>query len=140
MPVGRPPKTIEQKRRTGNPGKRPLPSGLAAVPAVPLEIHEYPAAETLERVLENGRAWLAATDSVAVAMLRESLEERSALREVVLAGGGTEARRSLRELDKQIIGLLAQLGFDPAARSRLGLAEVKAASKLEQLRRSSGNA
>jgi phage terminase small subunit len=40
----------------------------------------------------------------------------------------------LRDLDKQIIGLLSNLGFDPAARARLGLAEVKTKTKLEALR------
>jgi len=37
-------------------------------------------------------------------------------------------------LDKQIVSLLSNLGFDPAARARLGLAEVKTKSVLEQLR------
>jgi hypothetical protein len=85
-----------------------------------------------------GRVWLAATDSVALSMLRESLEERQALRDVVIATQSETARKALRDLDKQIIGQLSLLGFDPAARSRLGLAEVKAASTLEKLRQSRG--
>jgi phage terminase small subunit len=44
----------------------------------------------------------------------------------------------LRDLDKQIISQLSLLGFDPAARSRLGLAEVKAQSTLEKLRQNRG--
>ena len=39
-----------------------------------------------------------------------------------------------RDLEKQIFDLLSALGFNPAARSRLGLAEVKAQSKLEEIR------
>jgi hypothetical protein len=83
-----------------------------------------------------GRVWLAATDSTALALLRESLEERAVVRDLVMATQSTDARKALRDLDKQIIGQLSLLGFDPAARSRLGLAEVKAASTLEKLRQS----
>jgi hypothetical protein len=56
---------------------------------------------------------------------RETLEERQSLRAAVLAGHGD--RKELRALDKQVIEMLSALGFDPTARSRLGLAEVKAA-------------
>ena len=88
--------------------------------------------------MAGGRQWLAQTDSTALALLRESLEERQALREVVIATQSETARKALRDLDKQIIGQLSLLGFDPAARARLGLAEVKAASTLEKLRQSRG--
>jgi hypothetical protein len=59
------------------------------------------------------------------------LHERTELR--VIANGSMEARRALRDLDKAILSSLSLLGFDPTSRSRLGLAEVKAASKLEQM-------
>ena len=42
-------------------------------------------------------------------------------------------RRGLRELDKQIVSNLSLLGFTPSDRTRLGVAEVKAQSKLEEL-------
>jgi hypothetical protein len=42
-------------------------------------------------------------------------------------------RRGLRELDRQIVSNLSLLGFSPADRSRLGVAEVKAQSKLEKI-------
>lgn len=79
-----------------------------------------------------GVSWLAVTDSPSLALLRESLEERAVVREAVM--GGLTRRSELRELDKQIIIMLGRLGFDPAARSQLGLAEVRVASKLEQLK------
>ena len=132
----------ERKRALGNPGKRALPDrtvgNLAAVPAVASEPSDLDTAAALESVMFAGRVWLAATDSVALSMLRESLEERQALRDVVIATQSETARKALRDLDKQIIGQLSLLGFDPAARSRLGLAEVKAASTLEKLRQSRG--
>lgn len=135
--TGRPPTPTERKRALGNPGKRALPAGnLAAVAAVASEPFDLDPVAVLESVIFAGRVWLAATDSVALSMLRESIEERQSLRSVVIATQSETARKALRDLDKQIIGQLSLLGFDPAARSRLGLAEVKAASTLEKLRRS----
>lgn len=140
MPVGRPPKPVEQKRRTGNPGKRALPGAtqLAAVPAIEVAPVDLPPDTTLDAIFDAGRAWLAASDVTAMALLRESLEERAVLRALVMQTQSTDARKALRDLDKQIIGQLSLLGFDPSARSRLGLAEVKAATTLEKLRKSRG--
>jgi hypothetical protein len=131
---------MEQKRKLGNPGKRPLPNGstLAAVAAIEPEPFELDAQTTLEAVFAAGRAWLAASDSLACVLLRESIEERAVLRELVMQTQGSDARKALRDLDKQIISQLSLLGFDPAARSRLGLAEVKAASTLEKMRQARG--
>ena len=138
-----PPKPIEEKRRLGNPGKRPLPSGaLALAPLVPAgRLWELDPADAFEAALRAGQRWLGESDVPVVAMLRQGLEERAELRERAL-GGSAEARRELRELEKQITAWLGSLGFDPAARARLGLAEVKAASTLEALRerRSAGQA
>jgi hypothetical protein len=139
--TGRPPAPLEakKKRGTARPDRVPNLGNLAAVPAAQLEPAEMDPAAALEVVLEAGRVWLAATDSVALAMLREALEERTVLRAAVFVSQSPDARKALRELDKQIIGQLSALGFDPAARSRLGLAEVKAASTLEKLRAQRGN-
>jgi hypothetical protein len=140
--TGRPPTPTERKRALGNPGKRALPDrtvgNLAAVAAVDAEPFDLDPVAVLESVIFAGRVWLAATDSVALSMLRESIEERQSLRSVVISTQSETARKALRDLDKQIIGQLSLLGFDPAARSRLGLAEVKAASTLEKLRQSRG--
>jgi hypothetical protein len=85
----------------------------------------------MERICAEGVSWLAITDAAAVSMLREALEERRDIRERVMAGSGE--RKELRELDKQIISQLSALGFDPTARSRLGVAEVRRASALDEL-------
>jgi hypothetical protein len=45
----------------------------------------------------------------------------------------SRARRGLRELDRQIVSNLSLLGFTPSDRSRLGVAEVKAKTRLEEL-------
>jgi hypothetical protein len=44
-------------------------------------------------------------------------------------------RATLRELDKQVINSYSLLGFSPSDRSRLGVAEVRKESKLDELLR-----
>jgi len=138
--TGRPPvpTEIKRKRGTARADRTPNLGNLAAVPAVDAELHDLDPYQVFETVMQTGKVWLAQTDSIALAMLREALEERSTLRDIVIKTQSPDARKALRELDKQIHGQLSTLGFDPAARSRLGLAEVKAATKLEQLRQARG--
>jgi hypothetical protein len=125
---------VEQKRREGNPGKRALPAvgSLAAVPALDAPVHELPPLEVFDRTVQYARAWIADTEAWKLAMLREQLEEREDLRRAVMEGHGN--RKDLRDLEKAISDSAGRLGLDTAARSALGLAEVKAASKLEELR------
>lgn len=132
--TGRPPKPLEEKRRLGNPGQRrlPQPGSLALVPAPDRTLADQTALEAFENVMQAGVVWLAATDAPSLALLHSLLEEREVLRAAVMAGTGD--RRQLRELESRILPLLGQLGFDPAARARLGLAEVKAQSKMEGIR------
>jgi hypothetical protein len=64
----------------------------------------------------------------------EQLDERIALRIHVLRTNDRDDRKALRDLDKQIVSNLSMLGFTPTDRARLGLAEVKAMSKMEEMR------
>jgi hypothetical protein len=131
-PRGRPPKPVEQHRRTGTYNAAKHNRGaLVAVEAVELEPVFKPAANLFVEIVQAGSAWFAKSDSVQLAMLRESLEERERL--LPVAESSTEARKQLRELNREIADWLTQLGFNPTARARLGLAEVKAASTLEKL-------
>lgn len=82
-------------------------------------------------IMDAGASWLAITDSIRLSMLRESLEERARL--LGHAEASSESRKQLRDINKEISEWLSMLGFDPAARSRLGLAEVKAQSVLEKM-------
>lgn len=66
-------------------------------------------------------------------MTCEMVDERWNLRVKVMQSDDAAMRRGLRELDKQIVSNLSLLGFTPSDRSRLGVAEVKAKSKLEEL-------
>ncbi len=133
MTRGRPRKPTEAHKKLGSYRADRHSSSLALVPAADALPHEFTAADAFAQVMADGVVWLARTDAPALALLRSMLEEREGLRELAL-NGAPECRKHLRDLDKQIIGLLSNLGFDPAARARLGLAEVKTKTKLEALR------
>jgi hypothetical protein len=99
---------------------------LAPVPALPASAWDLPPDAALERVLAAGLSWLAESDGIQVALLREALR---AVEDATTAG----SIRDRLEAIKVATSLLSELGFTPTARSRLGLAEVKAISKLEQM-------
>jgi hypothetical protein len=67
-------------------------------------------------------------------MTCELLDERSQLRAQVMNNNRPDERKALRDLDRQLVANLSLLGFTPTDRSRLGVAEVKRQSKLEELR------
>jgi hypothetical protein len=132
--MGRPPKPVEQKKRTGNPGKRPLPK--AEVVALPLAASTTPephrplgkaGSELWQRVWTSCYAWLKPqTDAETVLLVCESVDERQQLRHRVLSDPDAwRERKALRELEKQIYSALGDLGMNPVDRSRIGLSEVK---------------
>jgi hypothetical protein len=60
-----------------------------------------------------------------VQMLCEAQDERMILRFKVLENGSLwRERRALREVDRQIITLLGQVGFSPSERGLLGTGET----------------
>jgi hypothetical protein len=141
MPAGRPSKPIEQKRLLGNPGRRPLPESgslqilpaISEIPEPSRPLLKY-GRELWDNVWEQGLNWISPnTDYEILLMTCEMIDERWNLRVKVMQTDDSKMRRGLRELDRQIISNLSLLGFTPSDRSRLGVAEVKALSKLEQL-------
>jgi hypothetical protein len=139
---GPPPKPVERKRATGNPGKRRLPEVRSAIVIpdeveVPIPPRPLGADGTVlwDRAWTAAHGWLSpATDGELLLMLCESIDERATLRYRVMAHGDGDERKALRSLDKQIMAGLSLLGFTPTDRTRLGLAEVKKQSKIEELR------
>lgn len=160
--TGRPPKPIEQKRRTGNPGRRQLPSGTVAlapvegIPPVPIELK--PTGRAMWEMIWSGpaSAWLSPqVDAIRVRTVAGLLDEIDTyhrlvatlgpvLEEPIVTPSGVvvadsarfvpnPAVRMLRDAQKQLDRELSSLGFDPTARSRLGLAEVKRESILQRL-------
>lgn len=141
MPAGRPPKPIEQKRALGNPGKRALPdeSSIVMLPQVseppepPRPLLKY-GLDLWNRVWSLGATWVSdRTDLELLMMTCEMVDERWNLRVKVMQTDDPRMRRGLRELDRQIVSNLSLLGFTPSDRARLGVAEVKAKSKLQEM-------
>lgn len=133
------PVPVEKKRMLGNPGKRALPGEDAVV----LHAGRVDAPGDLgtaglrlwERVFGEGEIWISprldvdllertcrALDRLVV--LDKLFEEDPAERKTVM---------SINETEKLLASNLGLLGFTPADRARLGLAEIKRQSKLEEL-------
>lgn len=150
MPGGRPPTPTERKRRTGNPGKRALPepvvqlAAVASIPAPPDTLADKGLA-VWDRLWTAGQAWLSpATDLDLLTRLCEAHDEREALRDAIadegyMVTGSMGQRRAnpllseLRALESQMTKYESLCGFTPTDRARLGYAEVKRASKLDEL-------
>jgi hypothetical protein len=96
---------LEDHKRTGtfNATRHGPKSALAVViePA-PVLPHQQEPADVFAQVMAEGVTWLGRTDLPALAMLQSQLDERADLREAATAGS-TEARKMLRDLDKQIL-------------------------------------
>ena len=141
MQPGRPSKPIEQKRLLGNPGKRALPdqSSITLIPMAestpePTRPLLKYGRELWDKVWDTGINWISPnTDTELLLMTCEMIDERWNLRVQVMTNNDPKDRRGLRELDRAIVSNLSLLGFSPSDRSRLGLAEVKKMSKLEEL-------
>lgn len=143
MPAGRPSKPIEVKRKLGNPGGRKLPNQgeiqmfepVSSLPEPARPLLKY-GREFWDKVWLNGLQWISVnTDSELLLMTCELVDERWNLRVRVMQSNDWRERRALRELDDRIIRNLSLMGFTPADRSKLGVAEVKAISKMEALKR-----
>jgi hypothetical protein len=139
--MGRPPKPTELKRIQGNPGKRALPKeadlillpAANGIPEPSRPLLKY-GQEMWDRIWGMGNSWISPTTDVElVLMTAEMVDERWNLRVKVMSSDDTKLRRSLRELDRMIVSNLSLLGFSPTDRMRLGVAEVKKQSKLEEL-------
>lgn len=143
-------KPVELKRRQGNLGKRPLPEaavtlvGSDDVPPVPITLQEH-GREAWHRLWSAARAWLSPqTDLDVMTRLCEYHDERAAIRAELAETGylvhGSQGQPrpnpligTLRDLESQMTKLEALCGFNPSDRGRLGYAEVKRQSKLDEL-------
>ena len=138
--MSRPPVPVEKKRQLGNPGKRALPGEDAVVlqsgRVDPPEDLGVAGLRLWSRVFDGGEIWLSprldvellertcrALDRLVV--LDKLFEEDPAERKTVM---------SINETEKLLAANLGLLGFTPADRAKLGLAEIKRQSKLDELR------
>ena len=140
--TGPPPVPNEVARRRGNPSKKSLPKdgdlvllpGSKEPPAPPLPLKARGKA-LWDLAWREAHYWLAPTDVHALALLCQDIDEREDLRKDVTASGDWRQRSALRALDKQITDKLQLLGFTPADRTRLGVAEVRVEDDLEAFRK-----
>lgn len=154
-PNGRPPKPTEVKRALGNPGQRALPAPPAPGQGLPAAAN-VPDAPDLEaaglrlwvEVWSAGRQWLSVeSDYRIVTMLCQAHDEAEVCRRLLATGevdrfyvlpNGSYVTHpivsQLKDLRTQMTAWLAALGFSPADRARLGLAEVRVIDALDELK------
>jgi len=135
-----PPKPTEQKRKLGNPGKRALPNEAQTIalpsgyvdPPRPLE---FAGQQLWDAAFKHGGTWISSnTDVPLLTLTCEQLDRREELRSAIAENGlDRQLIMSINETEKLISSNLGLLGFSPADRTRLGLAEVKTQSKLQEL-------
>jgi hypothetical protein len=132
-----PPKPAELKRQLGNPGKRAMPKPLEYVdggytnPVRPLD---FAGQQLWDSAMTTGQNWIARnSDTQLLLLVCEQMDRRTNLISKIEETQEWRLYRALHDLEKMISTNLSLLGFTPSDRTRLGLAEVKAASKLEQL-------
>jgi P27 family predicted phage terminase small subunit len=148
---GRPPVPIERKKKLGNPGKRALPEPIGTIqPISSKTISEPPehlgkdGAAVWTRVAEFAAGWVGNSDLEALRMLAEAADRRAHLAERLATDGWVlltdkgyayshPAAGMLATTETEMRKWMSVLGLTPADRSKLGVAEVKARSALEEL-------
>lgn len=145
-PRGRPPIPVEVKRRRGrtattDSGGRAL-TPVAEVVALPMadNMPDYPAElddagkELWRRIWQDGITWISPkTDLQAAEEACRAADDVAAARRRYRATTDPKDASALVALGKRLDEALSSLGFNPTARSRLGVAEVKRASALQNL-------
>lgn len=142
MTIGRPTQPVELKRLKGTLRTDRLPSGNALLPLQNTEhIPEPrtplgPQGQAFWHQAWNTPWFSQLSDYWLLLITAQALDEREEVK-IALAEEPSDRRlrTTLRELDKQVINAYSLLGYTPSDRSRLGVAEVKKESKLEELLR-----
>jgi P27 family predicted phage terminase small subunit len=146
--AGRPAKPTEQKRKTGNPGKRPLPDLKNVISLPPIKsdapLHLSDAGQKMWVDVRAIAPWIANTDGKLLIELCEKMDKKYELKEKLAATdyvlftdkGYAYANPlfgMLNTVENDIVKLLSLLGLTPVDRSKLGVAEVTTKGKLAQL-------
>jgi hypothetical protein len=145
-PRGRPSIPIEIKRRRGrttdtDSGGRPLPKSgeivalpmAEGVPPLPVGI-EADGVDLWRQLWQQGITWISPNSDMAAAVEAcQVADDLAVARRRYRATSDPKDAAALVALGKRFDDALSVLGFNPTARSRLGVAEVKRASALEQL-------
>lgn len=144
---GPPRKPNELKRLQGNPGKKKLPE-LATVVNLPqitdAPVHLSEVSKQLWDDVRSRATWVAETDRSTLQLLCEKFDRRAMLLAKLEASDpvlytdkgyayANPVVGMLSTIENEIFKLLASLGLTPSDRSKLGVAEVKKASALDEL-------
>ena len=140
--MANPAKPLEVKRALGNPGKKKLPdvAGTVSLRSGKVEPHQPLAWAGLmlwNRVFGQGQTWISPQSDVELLLLTcKQLDRQLVLeRQFVEKPDDYHVHRQLLDLEFAIVRNLGLLGLTVDARSKLGLAEIKAESKMELLRK-----
>jgi len=140
--MANPAKPLEVKRALGNPGKRALPKSAetVALSAGRVEPHQpldWAGMLLWNRVFNVGQTWISPQSDVELLLLTcKQLDRQIVLEQkFVEKPDDYHVHRQLLDLESQIVSNLGKLGLTVDARSKLGLAEIKAETKMEQLRK-----
>jgi hypothetical protein len=126
---------LKQKLGSRHAGSDPLlPAEKISKIPQPLRRLEESGLNFWNNAFSRGTTWLKDTDLELLQVVCEQLDERDILRVFVLENiEAWHERAALRVLERDLSDNLKELGFTPTARQKLGIAEVKAQSKLEEL-------
>ena len=140
--MANPAKPLEQKRALGNPGKKKLPDvnstiSLTAGRVEPHQPLEWAGLLLWNRVFGAGQTWISPQSDVELLLLTCKQLDRQVVLERAFAATPDDfhVHRQLLDLEAAIVKNLGLLGLTVDARSKLGLAEIKAETKMEQLRK-----
>jgi hypothetical protein len=139
--MANPAKPLEVKRALGNPGKRSLPDvdktvSLRAGRVEPHQPLDWAGLLLWNRVFGQGQTWISPQSDVELLLLTCKQLDRQVMLEqqFVERPDDYHVHRQLLDLESAIVKNLGLLGLTVDARSKLGLAEIKVESKMEQLR------
>lgn len=140
--MANPAKPLEVKRALGNPGRRPLPDvaetvSLSAGRVEPHQPLDWAGLLLWNRVFNVGQTWVSPQSDVELLLLTCKQLDRQVVLEqkFVEKPDDYHVHRQLLDLEAAIVKNLGLLGLTVDARSKLGLAEIKAETKMEQLRK-----
>lgn len=145
--MGRPPSPIEHHRRVGRAGGtkkadgRPLPVAgeiialpmADGIPDLPVGI-ESDGADLWRQIWQQGLHWISPqSDRAAAIEACRVADDLAVARRRYRATSDPKDAAALAAMGKRFDEALSVLGFNPTARARLGVAEVKRVSALDKL-------
>jgi hypothetical protein len=140
--MANPAKPLEVKRALGNPGKKKLPdvAGTVSLTSGRVKPHQpldWAGLLLWNRVFGQGQTWISPQSDVELLLLTCKQLDRQVMleRQFVEKPDDYHVHRQLLDLESAIVRNLGLLGLTVDARSKLGLAEIKAESKMELLRK-----